>query len=114
MLGAGALVSATAARHLLAQPPAPGLVIRNERPLDAEAPLGARAPFETPNDASCVRSHFGAPAATPPPYRLEVTGDGLAPRTLSLRELRRLGEERRAITLERAGNGRGAFELAKT
>jgi len=112
-LAAAAAAGSAAARRLLAQPPSHGLVIRNERPLDAEAPLGALARWETDNDLFFVRSHFGPPDEAAR-FRLEVVGDVERPLSLSLAELRRLGAERRAVTLECAGNGRGVFNLPKT
>ena len=42
-----------------------GLVMRNARPLDAEAPLSALATFETSPDHFFVRSHFGPPTQLP-------------------------------------------------
>ncbi|MFL5580911.1 MAG: sulfite oxidase [Gemmatimonadaceae bacterium] len=113
-LAAAAAAGSLAARRLLAQPSSHGLVIRNERPLDAEAPLGALARWETDADLFFVRSHFGPPTRAASPFRLEVVGDVERPLSLSLAALRRLGSERRPVTLECAGNGRGVFALPKT
>jgi DMSO/TMAO reductase YedYZ molybdopterin-dependent catalytic subunit len=106
-----------AAHRLLAQQqPAvvEGLVIRNERALDAEAPLSALASPITPAEHRFVRSHFGPP--DPMPRSWSLTIDGLVGRTtvLSLADLRAAGAESRTITTECAGNGRGLFALPKT
>ncbi len=93
-----------------------GLVVRNARPLDAESPIEALRTFETRNDLFFVRSHHGPPppqeSATP--WTLTIDGEVARPVTLSLDDIRRLPAERRAVTLECAGNGRGRFDLAST
>jgi len=121
MTAAGAL----AARRLLgqsvggAQPSsatraASGLVIRNARALDAEAPLSALATFETPSEHFFVRSHFGPPTQLPLAWTLAIDGQVQRRVTLTLDEIRKMGAQKRAVTLECAGNGRGAFRLPKT
>lgn len=114
LAGAGLIAGGVSTRALLSQLRAPGLVIRNERPLDAEAPLGALAAYETPNDLFFVRSTYGPPPAGRAAFRLEVLGDVGTPLALSLAALRAIGAERRHITLECAGNGRGLFALPRT
>lgn len=91
-----------------------GLVIRNERPLDAEAPLDALEPPVTRLEHFFVRSHFGPPAEIPDRWTLTVDGDVATPVTLGLDEIRRLPSVSRPVTLECAGNGRGLFELPNT
>lgn len=91
-----------------------GLVIRNARPLDAESPLDALRTFETPNDLFFVRSHHGVPPEISTPWTLTIDGEVTRPVTLRLEEIRRMGAERRAATIECAGNGRGRFELPAT
>src|SRR5262245_33792972 len=61
-----------------------GLVIRNERPLDAETPLAALGQWKTPNDLFFVRSHFGTPENTPAKWTLTVDGEVGKSLTLSL------------------------------
>lgn len=90
------------------------LVIRNARPLDAESPLGALRTFETPNDLFFVRSHHGAPTGISTAWTLTIDGEVARPVTLGLEEIRRMRAERRAATIECAGNGRGRFELPTT
>ncbi len=96
-----------------------GLVIRNARALDAEAPLSALARFETAPEHFFVRSHFGPPVQTPFAWTLTIDGRVSRPTTLTLDDIRRLGarehlEREHAVTLECAGNGRGVFALPKT
>ncbi len=94
--------------------PAGGLVLRNHRPLDAEAPLGALRSALTPNEHFFVRSHFGPPASFSPQWTLSIDGAVRTPVTFTLDEIRRLGSRTQPITTECAGNGRGLFRLPKT
>jgi sulfite oxidase len=91
------------------------LIIRNARPLDAEAPIEALRTFETHNDLFFVRSHHlppTEPAAAA--WTLTIDGDVKSPITLTLDELRRMRNVQYAATLECAGNGRGRFTLPAT
>jgi DMSO/TMAO reductase YedYZ molybdopterin-dependent catalytic subunit len=90
------------------------LIIRNARPLDAESPIEALRTFETPNDLFFVRSHHALPTVGATPWTLAIDGDVKQPLTLRLEDIRRMGAERRAATIECAGNGRGRFDLATT
>jgi DMSO/TMAO reductase YedYZ molybdopterin-dependent catalytic subunit len=90
------------------------LVIRNARPLDAEAPIEALRTFETRNDLFFVRSHHIPPTAPATSWTLAIDGDVARPLTLTLDDLRRMRAERRAVTLECAGNGRGRLTLPAT
>ena len=90
------------------------LIIRNARPLDAEAPIEALRTFETRNDLFFVRSHHLPPAEATAPWTLAIDGDVAKPLTLSLDELRGMRTVRHAATLECAGNGRGRFALPNT
>ena len=92
----------------------PELVIRNPRPLAAEAPLEALQSWRTPNDLFFVRSHFGPPTTLPAHWTLTVDGEVGRPLTLSLTELRRLPGITLPVTLECAGNGRGLMALPST
>jgi sulfite oxidase len=90
------------------------LVIRNARVLDAEAPLGALGAFQTASEHFFVRSHLALPAQLPLPWSLTIDGEVGQPVTVSLDEIRRMGAQTRAVTLECAGNGRGLFHLPNT
>jgi len=96
------------------EPPAGGLVIRNPRPLDAEAPLAELRSFLTPNEHFFVRSHFGPPASPPSQWTLTIDGAVRRPVTFTIDEIRRLGATTQAITVEGAGNGRGRLRLPRT
>jgi sulfite oxidase len=100
--------------RLFAQAPRPELVIRNPRPLGAEAPLEALQSWQTPNDLFFVRSHFGPPATLPARWTLTVDGEVARPVVLSLAEIRRLPAVTVPVTLECAGNGRGLMALPFT
>lgn len=91
-----------------------GLVIRNARALDAEAPLGALASFQTAPEHFFVRSHFGPPLQLPLAWTLTVDGEVARPTIISLNDIQKLGAQSNAVTLECAGNGRGVFQLPKT
>lgn len=120
-----ATVAAAAAgttRHLWAQAGATsagpqllgGLVVRNTRPLDAEAPLGALESWQTAPEHFFVRSHFGPPQSLPLHWTLTVDGEVNRPYTVSLDDIRGMPAQTHAVTLECAGNGRGVFMLPKT
>src|SRR5688500_17609895 len=51
------------------------LIIRNARPLDAEAPIEALRTFETHNDLFFVRSHHLPPTESTAPWTLTIDGD---------------------------------------
>jgi sulfite oxidase len=91
-----------------------GLIVRNARPLDAESPLEALRTFETRNELFFVRGHHAPPADVSTPWTLTIDGDVARPITLQLQDVRRMRAERRAATIECAGNGRGRFELPAT
>jgi DMSO/TMAO reductase YedYZ molybdopterin-dependent catalytic subunit len=95
-------------------PPEGGLVIRNARPLDAEAPLAQLRSFLTPNEHFFVRSHFGPPTTLPSQWTLTIDGAVKQPVMLTLAEIRKLNAATQTITTECAGNGRGNFRLPKT
>ncbi|HVG45558.1 MAG TPA: molybdopterin-dependent oxidoreductase, partial [Longimicrobium sp.] len=110
---------AVAGRLLQAAPLAapaqrPELVIRNPRPLGAEAPLEALGTWQTPNELFFVRSHFGPPATLPARWTLTVDGEVARPAVLDLAEIRRLPAVTVPVTLECAGNGRGLMPLPST
>ncbi len=96
------------------QAPPGGLVIRNPRPLDAEAPLAELRSFLTPNEHFFVRSHFGPPASPPDKWTLTIDGAVRKPVTFTIDEIRKLGAATHPITIECAGNGRGRLRLPRT
>jgi sulfite oxidase len=109
-------------RHLAGQggpagreaPSAGGLVIRNPRALDAEAPLRELRSFLTPNEHFFVRSHFATAPAVPAQWTLTIDGAVRRTATFTLDEIRSLGLVTHPITTECAGNGRGRFRLPRT
>jgi DMSO/TMAO reductase YedYZ molybdopterin-dependent catalytic subunit len=113
---AGSLIGARRSASAT-QPPAASstrLLIRNARPLDAEAPLDALRTFETTNDLFFVRSHHVLPKDLPASWTLTIDGDVARPLTLSLDEIHRMRAERRTTMIECAGNGRGRLPLPAT
>jgi len=115
--GLGAIGAAATARLWAQSSPAvrrSELVIRNPRPLGAEAPLEALAEWQTPNDLFFVRSHFGPPAALPARWTLTMDGEVARQTAMDLTELRRLPAVTVPVTLECAGNGRGLMALPNT
>ena len=88
----------------------PGLIIRNERPLDLETPGSALGDEFTRNDLFFVRSHFGAPLLDTASWRLRVEGMVDAPVELTLEELRGLPGASAPAVLQCAGNGRALFK----
>jgi DMSO/TMAO reductase YedYZ molybdopterin-dependent catalytic subunit len=63
----------------------------------------------TPNDLFFVRSHFGPPAVSLGPWRLEVRGLVERPLALSLADLGRMELVEAPAVLQCAGNGRAFF-----
>jgi DMSO/TMAO reductase YedYZ molybdopterin-dependent catalytic subunit len=114
LTGVGALATRRLVAVTAGQSPPGGLVIRNPRGLDAEAPLSALSAAQTAPEHFFVRSHFGPPLQLPLAWTLTVDGLVSRPTTFSLDEVRALGEQSHAVTLECAGNGRGLFQLPKT
>ena len=87
-----------------------GLLVRSSYPLDAESPVEVFDRFLTPNHHFFVRSHFGPPATTLAPWRLEVAGLVNQPITLGLDDLRANYENiTLPAVLQCSGNGRGKF-----
>ena len=85
------------------------LIVRSQRPLNLESPVGALDHRLTPNELFFVRSHFGAPAVDLHPWQVEVVGLVDHPLHLSLADLARLPEASRTAVLQCAGNGRGLY-----
>ncbi len=85
----------------------PRLVVRQEEPLNAGPPPDLLCAAEvTPYELFYVRNHGGVPQVDPAAFRLEVGGLVRRPLSLTLDDLRRLGEETVEATLECAGNRR--------
>src|SRR4051812_25005231 len=85
------------------------LIIRSERPLDAETPVAAFAEDLTPNDRFFIRSHLGIPTVVTTPWRVEVGGHVKYPRSYGLDELNRLPPSSVTAVLQCSGNGRAYF-----
>lgn len=90
--------------------PARRLLIRNDRPLNAESSVEAFQDWATPVDAFFVRSHFGPPVTAFEPWRLEIEGEVEQPLDLSLDDLQTLPQIEVGAVLQCAGNGRGFFQ----
>jgi len=88
-----------------------GLIVRSSMPLDAETPVEAFDRFLTPNDLFFVRSHFGPPATTLAPWKLEIDGLVNHPISLSLDGLRsRFENVTLPAVLQCSGNGRAYYK----
>lgn len=83
------------------------LIVRSERPFNAETPLDAQSGLLTPNALHYVRDHFAVPE---PPQRLVIDGRVRAPLELTRSDLRALPSRSLAVTLECAGNGRSFLD----
>jgi DMSO/TMAO reductase YedYZ molybdopterin-dependent catalytic subunit len=86
------------------------LLVRSERPFNAETRLAAQTGIITPNTRFYVRNHFEVPRADAASWNLRIHGLVRRPRTFSLGELRRLPSRSLIVTLECAGNGRSLLE----
>jgi|SRR5579864_3673251 len=87
-----------------------GLIVRSPRPLDLETPVEAFDQWLTPNRLFFVRSHFGAPAVTLAPWRLEIEGPEHRVLALDLDDLKPMEQVTVRSVLQCSGNGRGFFE----
>ena len=88
----------------------PSMIVRSSRPLDLESPVEVFDQFLTPNDLFFVRSHFGSPAVTLGPWRLEVRGLVRQPIALGLDDLAAMEQVEAPAVLQCAGNGRANFQ----
>ena len=86
-----------------------GLIVRSERPFNAEPPLDRlRAAFQTEQADFYVRSHGNIPRLDDEAHRLRVDGLVAAPLDLSMAELReRFPARTVAAVMQCAGNRRG-------
>jgi sulfite oxidase len=89
------------------RPPHPGLIIRQQSPLNAGPSLDhLGASFLTPNELFFIRNHGDVPQVDPASHRLSVSGLVGRPLSLSLDDLRRLPKAEVTATLACAGNRR--------
>lgn len=77
-----------------------------ERPFNAEAPLGALMQIPTPTQLFYVRSNFDIPAIDASQWRLRVTGAVREEREFSAADLDAFVRSEALVLLECAGNGR--------
>ena len=92
----------------------PKTIVRDERPFNAEPPLGVlRRDFVTPREVFFSRNHGSLPEVNPDGYRLSVGGLVERPLELSMKELRGLPKVEVTAAMECAGNRRdGLMEVA--
>lgn len=91
--------------------PHPGLLVRQQSPLNAGPRLGQLgASFVTPNELFFIRNHGDVPRVDAASFRLRVGGLVGRPLELSLDDLRRLPRAEVTATVQCAGNRRS--ELA--
>ena len=103
------LLSSLASRVSFGREAAPGLIVRNERPLDLETPVSVFTEEFTPNDLFFVRSHFGAPSIDPATWSLRLEGLVDRPIDLTMAALHKLAPASAPVSLQCAGNGRSLF-----
>lgn len=94
----------------------PALVVRSEKPFNAETPvhiLAAR--LQTPNDVFYVRNHLPVPEGVDADsYRLTVEGEGLRTVQLSLQDLKtKFKKHYVSATLQCAGNRRSELKQVR-
>src|SRR3954452_10713436 len=83
-----------------------GLIIRQKKPKNLEAPFDRIDSYLTPTELFYIRSHFSTPNLDRDSYRLHIDGAVRRPFSLSYEELREMRSETRVATLECAGNSR--------
>jgi DMSO/TMAO reductase YedYZ molybdopterin-dependent catalytic subunit len=88
------------------------LLIRGERPLNAETPVSVFDRPITPTECFFIRSHFRPPAVSLQTWLLRVEGLVERPFQMSLADAEAFGFEIASVTavLQCAGNGRAYFE----
>jgi DMSO/TMAO reductase YedYZ molybdopterin-dependent catalytic subunit len=84
----------------------PGLITREQEPLNLELPFPTLTEQVVPNNRFYVRSHFPIPALDAATWQLRLEGAVNNALTLSYDELRQLPATTLQATLECAGNGR--------
>ena len=88
------------------QPSEPGRIVRMTSPQNLETNFANLNGLITPTDSFYIRNHFAAPTINRSAWRLKVEGAVDRPLDLTLAEVQNLGNDKRPITLECAGNGR--------
>ncbi len=86
--------------------PFPGLITREQEPLNLELPFPTLTEPVLPANRLFVRSHFPVPALDAATWQLRIEGAVSQPFALSYDELRQLPATTLQATLECAGNGR--------
>jgi DMSO/TMAO reductase YedYZ molybdopterin-dependent catalytic subunit len=86
--------------------PFPGLITREQEPLNLELPFPTLTEPVVPANRFFVRSHFPIPALAADTWQLQIEGAVNEALTLSYDELRQLPAITLQATLECAGNGR--------
>ena len=89
-----------------ADPPFPGMIVRQEQPRNLETPLSALDGEVVPNEHFFVRNHFAEPGVEPKTHKLTVEGRVERPLELTLDDLKKTGAVSKSVVLECAGNGR--------
>ncbi|NML63755.1 sulfite oxidase [Hymenobacter sp. RP-2-7] len=84
----------------------PGLITREQEPLNLELPFPTLAERLVPTNQFYVRSHFPVPAVEAASWQLSLEGEVGQALTIDYDELRRLPATTLMATLECAGNGR--------
>lgn len=88
------------------------LIIRNDRPLNAETPVHLLNSEFTDSWLFFVRNHFGPPAVELRPWSVGISGLVTRPRSYSIEDLNARPLVKRTAVLQCAGNGRAFFEPA--
>lgn len=101
--------------HDLATAASTGLIVRSERPFNAEPPLARlAASFVTPVRDFYVRSHGAVPRPDPETWRLKISGEGVADAEYTLADLRGRFRCRRIVAaLQCAGNRRAELSAVR-
>lgn len=86
--------------------PFPGLIIREQEPLNLESPFPSFGEPLTPTNRFFVRGHFPIPRIDPAAWRLRIEGEVRRALELTYDDLKGLPAKTIAATIECAGNGR--------
>jgi DMSO/TMAO reductase YedYZ molybdopterin-dependent catalytic subunit len=88
----------------------PGMIVRQEDPLNLEFPFSTLDSVITPADRLFVRNHFGIPQLEASAWRLKIDGEVSQEMDLTYDALRKLPSKTVPATLECAGNGRSFLD----
>jgi len=88
----------------------PGLIVRQQSPLNLEFPFATLSEWIVPSDQFYVRNHFASPEIDAATWRLAVTGAVETPLSLDLDALKALPGTTISAVVECAGNGRVFYE----